>query len=362
MKITRLSALLLLLTLVGCGGGQSSQYDIVDLGTLPGGYPTEGVAINADGLVVGKSAGRTREGKYFERRAFLWQSGVIRDLGALGGLRSEAAAISTSGIMVGAADVDDLSFGQAFIHDGYAMRPLSVPPGTVYSMAHGINDFGVVVGEVNYRPVLWTHGVMTDIALLPGHDEGTANGINSAGHIAGMSMKETGGNGGNRATARSHRAGDPPMSAFLAVNGQTTALPTLGGLTSYANAINDHDWVVGYAETVSGDSHACLWANGKAIDLGTLGGKYSTALAVGVTGQIVGQSDMSYNDESGLTARHAMLYTNGKMHDLNDMIPTGAGWVLNTASGINDRGQIVGSGIITGSFPTIHAFLLTPHR
>jgi probable HAF family extracellular repeat protein len=47
----------------------------------------------------------------------------------------------------------------------------------------------------------------------------------------------------------------------------------------------------------------------------------------------------------------------GKMQDLNNMIPTGTGWVLEEGAGINDAGQITGYGTLSGK---LHAFLLTP--
>jgi len=45
------------------------------------------------------------------------------------------------------------------------------------------------------------------------------------------------------------------------------------------------------------------------------------------------------------------------MKDLNRLIPSGSGWVLSEATGINDAGQIVGSGTVHGQQ---HAFLLNP--
>ncbi len=45
------------------------------------------------------------------------------------------------------------------------------------------------------------------------------------------------------------------------------------------------------------------------------------------------------------------------MTDLNSLLPSGSGWNLGGATGINDSGQIVGYGIDNGQD---HAFLLTP--
>ena len=58
-------------------------------------------------------------------------------------------------------------------------------------------------------------------------------------------------------------------------------------------------------------------------------------------------------------AFHAFVYTTaGGMQDLNDLIPTGTGLVLDAADGINDLGQITGSAI--DSMGRSHAYLLTP--
>jgi hypothetical protein len=45
------------------------------------------------------------------------------------------------------------------------------------------------------------------------------------------------------------------------------------------------------------------------------------------------------------------------MLDLNDLIKPGTGWVLATANGINDAGEIAGSGTYYGS---VRAFVLSP--
>jgi hypothetical protein len=49
----------------------------------------------------------------------------------------------------------------------------------------------------------------------------------------------------------------------------------------------------------------------------------------------------------------------GPMVDLNTLIPPDSGWTLLTARGINDVGQIVGTGKLPGN-DIIHAYLLTP--
>jgi len=53
---------------------------------------------------------------------------------------------------------------------------------------------------------------------------------------------------------------------------------------------------------------------------------------------------------------HAFLWKDGVMIDLNDLIPKGSPWMLQSAAGINAAGQIAGQGLINGE---VHAFLAT---
>jgi probable HAF family extracellular repeat protein len=118
--------------------------------------------------------------------------------------------------------------------------------------------------------------------------------------------------------------------------------------------ISDSSQIVGYAQVSSGESHAFIYRSGGLKDLGTLsGGTQSYAYAINNRGQAVGVSDSSAG------AQRAVLFDGGEVRDLNGLIPAGTGWVLTEARDINDRGQIVGSGVVDGQ---VRAFLLTPAR
>lgn len=116
-----------------------------------------------------------------------------------------------------------------------------------------------------------------------------------------------------------------------------------GGRESVGYAINDRGDITGQSEVMVGNTpwdarreiHAFLASpDGIMADLGTLpGGHESRGRGINNQGEVVGDS---YG--------RAFLYKNGKMVDLNSLIPADSGWTLGTASGINDAGQIVGTG------------------
>jgi uncharacterized membrane protein len=50
----------------------------------------------------------------------------------------------------------------------------------------------------------------------------------------------------------------------------------------------------------------------------------------------------------GNAATHAFLYTNGVMTDLNSLLPVGSGLTITSAYGIDNNGDIVGTGLFNG--------------
>jgi probable HAF family extracellular repeat protein len=146
--------------------------------------------------------------------------------------------------------------------------------------------------------------------------------------------------------------------AFAQPHYSLTILGDLGGGVSYAYGINSYGLVVGDSWTgrvnpSTGvlEDHAFVYG-GVMTDLGTLGGSASYAYGNNNSGQIVGSSFTS-----GDNVRHAFLYSGGTMMDLGALPPWNqGGYVVTTvATGINDRGQVVG--YATDSYGDNHAFL-----
>lgn len=143
-------------------------------------------------------------------------------------------------------------------------------------------------------------------------------------------------------------------------NPPLTDLGTLGGNFCQAISVNDLGWVAGESSlpgpTDPGSLHAFAALGGPLQDLGTLpGDTYSSAAHINNFGQVVG-----WSAPADFATYRGFIWSDGVMQDLNTLIPADSGWQITFVNGINDLGQIVGSGIHNGQ---PHAFLLTiPER
>jgi probable HAF family extracellular repeat protein len=212
------------------------------------------------------------------------------------------------------------------------------------SNALAINSSGQVAGwstapgGTGDVAVLYTNGTMTDIGTIDGGTASVANGINDAGVVI-----------GNSDTASSDERG------FIYHNGTITDIGTLGGPNSSVNAINNNGVVAGSSQDASDVSHPFVYSNGTMTSLGTYNID-TTPQAINDNGEIVGTT---YGvNASGYPFNDAFVYQNGKFQDLNALIPAGSGWQLSDAIAVNVKGQILVDA--TNSSGQNHAVLLTP--
>jgi probable HAF family extracellular repeat protein len=310
-------------------------YQVTDLGTLGGSF-SQGQDINAAGQVTGESY-RTGD---IPHHAFRWTPtirngdvGTMVDLGTLGGSFSVGYGINAIGHVSGQSDMTGDTAFSAFLYDG-TMHDLGTLGGTSSSAAD-INNADHVVGYSNltgdatYHAFLYD-GTMHDLGTLGGSPSSAA-AINSSGQIVGLS----------------YTTGNAAQHAFR-YDGTMHDLGTLGGTTSSAAGINDSGQITGDATLVNGTSRAFLY-DGTMHNLGTLGGASSSGLDINSSGHVVGTSLTAGG------ATHGFVYTSSDgMLDLTSLV---SGWVIESAKGINDAGQITGLGVRNGES---HAVLLTP--
>lgn len=172
--------------------------------------------------------------------------------------------------------------------------------------------------------------------LDPNTFDGRSKGVNNHGDIVGV-------------------LGGPAEAPFLLRDGDLIELKFLqGGDVGGVEAINDHGQMVGWAENRDFEQRAVLWEGSRIVDLGTLGGEVNQAMDINNRGQIVGHALVP--DQDGEEERHAFLWENGKMFDLNELMPANDDWILEEANAINDQGQIAGRGLYRG---VDRAFLLS---
>jgi probable HAF family extracellular repeat protein len=288
---------------------------IVNLGTF-GGHESLAGYINNRGQVVGVAANRKRDPFSLfdwgtQTRAFLWQKGVMRDLGTLGGPDANAAVVNNHGQVAGASYTN------------------SAP--------------NADTGRPTLHPFLWTHGTMADLGTLGG-TVGFATTLNNRGQVAGLSS--TAGNQGAR--------------PFLWDRGKLTDLGTLGGTFGFATWMNNAGEVVGGATTRADKAfHAFFWRAGTMTDLGTINGDIcSVAHFMNSRGQVVGTSGGRGCDQ-GQSERHGFIAERGgRMIDLNRFVPAGSHLTVTDGETINNRGEIAASGMLPNG--DIHAVVLIP--
>jgi len=390
VKSTLVIAGMLLLTELAFGA--LPEYEIIDLGTLggPSSYP---LGINDAGQVVGSS----RTDDSVVGHGFLWDdvngmmdlAELLDDSSQWGGINS-AIEINNNGQILGRFPLGGLIKGTDpyFIWDnetGFIELLAFKGPGIKHmgDTIRAMNDNMQVVGttlipwlsdppgiSLDYHALLWDSiNGTTDLGTLGGRDSSAFN-INESGIVVGAST-----------TGILYESGRAEAHAFLwdGDNGMID-IGTLNSNDSSAWAINNFDKVVGASvineldENERAINHAFVWSETDGmIDIHDSSYAGSIAFGINDADQVVGivSSNMHINHLRGIimfgfgigfpSPSYCFPFLWDKrygMVNLNDMLDEDSGWdYLESANGINNKGQIIGLGSINGQK---HAFLLNP--
>ena len=334
--------------------GAKAQVSITDLGLLPGGTFSTGGAINDEPKIVGLA-----NDSNFDLQRPLWDANTGAIVGFVDNMDPASTAIpekfNDAGEMAGTELYGDNVYqgvywdpaGRAFALRGMAgVDPLY---GGLHTKAHGINAFGQLVGMgKEAAPNFYAHAVLwpdkdseaIDLGFL---GEGVplnyseAYGINDLSHVVGVSAVDTSVRGFLWRDGEMIDLGalsDQIVSEAYAINNSGTiagksnfypiiwhydvadpdSVPTIhplpippGFFSATPTAVNDAGDVVGYVGSPNIDAHAVLWRDGEVIDLGVWpGGHYSVAKGINNHGQIVGTGTVS-----GDNLDHALMWTVG---------------------------------------------------
>jgi probable HAF family extracellular repeat protein len=329
------------------------QITATDLGLLPGGASSSAHAINNRGEIAGLANDNS-----WTLHLPIWDANTGTII-AMAQLDPGSTAIpehrNDRGEMVGTDCIGGCGRLYRGVFWNAAGESVGLPgfPGTdllygsTHVMAHGINNLGHVVGSAkdgtSTRP---THAVLWQNVGAPPLDLGflgrsayvdysEAFGINDFGHVVGISavgtltrgflwrngqMIDLGASSGqvvSEAKALNNnglivgKSNIYPVTwTYEVANPASTPsirqlpIPT-GFFAAQPTAVNDSGDVAGYAGSPNIDAHAVLWRNGRAIDLGIWpGGHYSVATGINNLGQIVGTGTVA-----GDGLDHALLWT-----------------------------------------------------
>ncbi|MET8282223.1 hypothetical protein [Micromonospora sp. NPDC005174] len=183
--------------------------------------------------------------------------------------------------------------------------------------ATAMNDRGDIVGWSTVaggarHAVLWRHGVITDLGVLPGDTDSSAVDVNEFGDVAITSF-----------------GSDYLTRAVLWRDGHLRDLGTLGGENSVAIGVNDRRQVLGTSDPADDMRHRFLWRDRVFTDLGQEY-FYEFTADFNNAGDVVGGFNVPPQD-------YPCTCVGGR---LRDGVLTQIG---SAALGINNRGQVVGA-------------------
>jgi probable HAF family extracellular repeat protein len=363
IRVSALTAALIGIAAVSAAAAPAPPYIAVDVGTLggPNAYPNEpGRIVSDNGTVVGSA--ETPALNPFTQEcngchatdAFQWRSGVMTDLGTLGGYNAGIFELNDKGVGAGFSETGALDPLTNFpeVHAVMSSNGRLTNLGTLggnESWASAINNRGQIAGlasnavadpfaqdmtniglapypsATQWHAAVWQDGKIVDLGTLGGPDS-VSNLMNNRGQVAGESFTNS---------TVNNATGMPTLDPFVWRKGVMRDLGGLGGTFGIVNWINSHGEVAGFSDLAGDQSgHPFLWDGRQIVDLGTLGGDNGAANWVSEHGDVAGTANTAGNQN-----HHAFLWRHGHMTDL----PPVDGATCSNGLFVGDDGLVVGN-------------------
>ena len=283
-----------------------------------------GSAINDQGVVVGWA------GSPVTRTSPFVFTGSTNYVDSITGLGSLAVALNGDYLLAAGAALDPGSNqGQNFTQNSHTLEVVDIPIVPV-----AINRSATIVGFIG-RPNLFLNGDLSgnpDQEIRPAF-QSTAQAVTMVG---------------TNVTVLNFVGAPYDYSAAYGINSSGVVV---GEVFQFRSPGNSGAGIVWFDQS----HYSIIFPFSNGLE----GLPYCRASSINDAGQIVGTAGAGFN------VRHAFIaYANAQLAgnpiapvDLNTLIDTNSGWVLNLAEAINAKGQIVGVGTYQGQQ---HGYLLTP--
>ncbi len=337
--------------------------------------------------VTGGNSSGDLVGRYLDSASvshgYMLSNGQFTTIDYPGASFTGLTAIDPAGNIAGRSTVNGVNHGFLLASTQPAVRytvtdlgMVGRPPGQPITVADNRLIAGLVVTESNLaHAVVWSGrgSFLTDLGSAGLNS--MAFGINDSGVAVGqteIAEKDPGGEDFCGAQGLGLPATGAACVPFAFQNGAMTALRTLGGANGAAYTVNSRGQIAGAAENLTVDP-ACpspqkyqfkpvLWQGYEVEELPTAGGdRNGLAYGINENGDVVGASGncsaFSPNSLQHLQPLHALLWEAGRMIDLGNL--GGTGKVLgHFAHSINNNREVVGNSDVAGD-KAVHAFRWT---
>lgn len=318
------------------------QYSVLDAGSIGGAQFVQPMSLNDSAQLI---ATQLFFGPVNYAASFRSIAGAPVELTGPGGTRAVANAVNSAGTIVGHGYVDNHlmpSTPLLWTAGNTVAVALALPVGATTAGAASINGSGTIVGQAEFasgaRAVMWSGGIATLLDQPTGYAGTRGIDIAEDGTVLGTAFVDSNNNG--------------DFDQLNLVTWSNGVFADHGALPQGAQvrSMNAAGQVAGSGLGTFGFQALLIDLNGATPLPDLPGSSGSVAQDIDASGRVVGTSF--------LNGSRAVLWNQGQVYDLSELIDPTAGWTLISAGAINQAGQIAAVGL-NAQFEA-RALLLTP--